>query len=91
MQILRNARVLAESARLVPGHGARRWHASCFPPGSTTGGAPLDPLLGALADNGMANFAAQVSPEDSEAIRHYIIRRANETKAEMEAAAAGGE
>lgn len=44
---------------------------------------------GALAENGMANFSAQVSLEDSEAIRHYIIRRAHETKAEMEAAAGG--
>lgn len=39
---------------------------------------------GAMASAGMANFAAQVSAEESEAIRHYIIRRAYETKAELE-------
>lgn len=40
---------------------------------------------GAMASAGMANFAAQVSVEESEAIRHYVIRRAHETKAELEA------
>jgi alcohol dehydrogenase (cytochrome c)/quinohemoprotein ethanol dehydrogenase len=35
---------------------------------------------GALAHNGMVSFKAALSPEDAEAIRHYVIKRANEDK-----------
>jgi quinohemoprotein ethanol dehydrogenase len=44
-------------------------------------------LGGALAGNGMVSFAAALKPSDSEAIRHYLIKRANEDKA-LELAAA---
>lgn len=43
-------------------------------------------LEGTMAELGMANFSAQLSAKDSEAIRHYVLRRAHETKAELEAA-----
>ena len=36
---------------------------------------------GALKHNGMVSFAAAVKPADAEAIRHYLIKRANEDKA----------
>jgi quinohemoprotein ethanol dehydrogenase len=35
---------------------------------------------GALRENGMASFGQQISGDDAEAIRAYIIRRAHETK-----------
>jgi alcohol dehydrogenase (cytochrome c)/quinohemoprotein ethanol dehydrogenase len=36
---------------------------------------------GALKHNGMVSFASAVKPEDAEAIRQYLIKRANEDKA----------
>jgi len=36
---------------------------------------------GLLKDNGMAGFAASMSEEEIEAIRAYVIHRANEDKA----------
>lgn len=36
---------------------------------------------GALEHNGMVSFAKAVTPEDAEAIRQYVIKRANEDKA----------
>jgi alcohol dehydrogenase (cytochrome c)/quinohemoprotein ethanol dehydrogenase len=36
---------------------------------------------GALAHNGMVSFKVAVTPEDAEAIRQYVIKRANEDKA----------
>ena len=36
---------------------------------------------GALKHNGMVSFASAVTPADAEAIRHYLIKRANEDKA----------
>ena len=36
---------------------------------------------GVLSDNGMASFAGSLTPEESEAIRAYVIARANEDKA----------
>ena len=39
---------------------------------------------GALSDNGMASFAPSLSKDEVEAIRQYVIKRANEDKA-MEA------
>jgi quinohemoprotein ethanol dehydrogenase len=36
---------------------------------------------GALKHNGMVSFASAVKPADAEAIRHYLIKRANEDKA----------
>ena len=39
---------------------------------------------GALSDNGMASFAPSLSEDEVEAIRQYVIKRANEDKA-MEA------
>jgi alcohol dehydrogenase (cytochrome c)/quinohemoprotein ethanol dehydrogenase len=36
---------------------------------------------GALKDNGMVAFSPVMSTEEVEAIRHYLIRRANEDKA----------
>ena len=36
---------------------------------------------GVLADNGMASFADSLSSEEIDAIRAYIIHRANEDKA----------
>ena len=45
-------------------------------------------MEGSLASNGMAPFADFVTPEESEAIRHYIIRRAHETVAMEKAEAA---
>jgi quinohemoprotein ethanol dehydrogenase len=44
-------------------------------------------IKGALSGNGMVSFASALSEADSEAIRHYLIKRANEDKA-LEAAAA---
>jgi quinohemoprotein ethanol dehydrogenase len=38
-------------------------------------------IEGALKTNGMVSFAAALSPADAEAIRHYLIKRANEDKA----------
>jgi quinohemoprotein ethanol dehydrogenase len=38
-------------------------------------------LEGALKHNGMVSFATALKPEDSEAIRQYLIKRANEDKA----------
>jgi quinohemoprotein ethanol dehydrogenase len=38
-------------------------------------------LEGALKHNGMVSFASALKPEDAEAIRHYLIKRANEDKA----------
>lgn len=35
---------------------------------------------GALKDNGMVSFAGSLSPEESDAIREYVIARANEDK-----------
>ena len=35
---------------------------------------------GALKDNGMAGFAASLSEDEVEAIRHYVISRSNEDK-----------
>jgi quinohemoprotein ethanol dehydrogenase len=40
---------------------------------------------GALKDNGMASFAGSLSKDEVEAIRAYVIKRANEDKA-LEAA-----
>ena len=40
---------------------------------------------GALKDNGMVSFKPVMTPEEVEAIRHYVIHRANEDKA-LEAA-----
>ncbi len=37
-------------------------------------------LKGVLAERGMASFAAALKPEDSQAIRAFIIARANELK-----------
>ena len=42
---------------------------------------------GALQGNGMASFEGSLTPEEIEAIRAYVIRRANEDK-EMENARA---
>ena len=39
---------------------------------------------GALSDNGMASFAPSLSEDEVEAVRQYVIKRANEDKA-MEA------
>ncbi|ANY19309.1 Quinohemoprotein alcohol dehydrogenase ADH IIB precursor [Tsuneonella dongtanensis] len=36
---------------------------------------------GALSHNGMVSFAKALRPADAEAIRHYVIKRANEDKA----------
>lgn len=36
---------------------------------------------GALKANGMVSFANVMSADDAEAIRHYVIKRANEDKA----------
>ena len=36
---------------------------------------------GVLKDNGMVGFADTLSPDRIEAIRQYVIRRANEDKA----------
>ncbi len=36
---------------------------------------------GALRDNGMVSFKAALTAEDAEAIRQYLIKRANEDKA----------
>ncbi len=36
---------------------------------------------GALKHNGMVSFKAALKPEDAEAIRQYVIKRANEDKA----------
>ena len=36
---------------------------------------------GALQHNGMVSFAAALRPDDAEAIRQYLIKRANEDKA----------
>ena len=44
-------------------------------------------LDGALTERGMVSYAAEVSRDDSEAIRAYIIARAHESKAFAEAAA----
>lgn len=38
-------------------------------------------LGGALAGNGMVSFASALSEGDAEAIRHYVIKRANEDRA----------
>jgi alcohol dehydrogenase (cytochrome c)/quinohemoprotein ethanol dehydrogenase len=38
-------------------------------------------LDGALHENGMVSFKSALSPEDVEAVRQYVIRRANEDKA----------
>lgn len=35
---------------------------------------------GALSHNGMVSFAAALLPADAEAIRHYLVKRANEDK-----------
>ena len=43
---------------------------------------------GALAHNGMVSFKVALKPADAEAIRHYLIKRANEDKA-LERPAAG--
>ena len=42
---------------------------------------------GALKDNGMVGFAPSLSGERIEAIRQYVIKRANEDKALEEAGA----
>ena len=39
---------------------------------------------GALSDNGMASFTPSLSEDEVEAVRQYVIKRANEDKA-MEA------
>ena len=44
-------------------------------------------ISGALKANGMVSFASVLSPADAEAVRHYLIKRANEDKA-LEAATA---
>ncbi len=44
---------------------------------------------GALKDNGMASFEGSLTKEEIDAIRHYVIKRANEDKA-MEAQLAKG-
>jgi quinohemoprotein ethanol dehydrogenase len=36
---------------------------------------------GALSHNGMVSFAKALRPADAEALRHYLIKRANEDKA----------
>jgi alcohol dehydrogenase (cytochrome c)/quinohemoprotein ethanol dehydrogenase len=36
---------------------------------------------GILKDNGMVSFGREISPEQADAIRHYVIRRAHEDKA----------
>ena len=45
---------------------------------------------GVLKDNGMASFAESLSKEEMDAIREYVIRRANEDKA-IEGAGGGAE
>ena len=46
---------------------------------------------GALKDNGMVSFAPSLSRDEIEAIRHYVIKRANEDKAlETRASSRGG-
>jgi alcohol dehydrogenase (cytochrome c)/quinohemoprotein ethanol dehydrogenase len=49
---------------------------------------------GALAHNGMVSFKVAVGPEDAEAIRQYVLKRANEDKAlekhPRQGASAGG-
>jgi quinohemoprotein ethanol dehydrogenase len=44
---------------------------------------------GLLKENGMVGFAANYTPEQIEAVRHYVIKRANEDKA-LEAKGQGG-
>ncbi|VAW04875.1 Quino(hemo)protein alcohol dehydrogenase, PQQ-dependent, partial [hydrothermal vent metagenome] len=40
-------------------------------------------LDGALKDNGMVGFASQITAEQAEAIRHYVIERSNWTKTNL--------
>jgi alcohol dehydrogenase (cytochrome c)/quinohemoprotein ethanol dehydrogenase len=41
---------------------------------------------GALKSNGMVSFASVLKSPDAEAVRHYLIKRANEDKALEDAA-----
>ena len=45
------------------------------------------PLLGALQNNGMVSFAAQLTPQNAESIRAYVVSLANAAK-DAETAAA---
>ena len=36
---------------------------------------------GALTDNGMVGFSKDLTPNDAEAIRAYVVQRANEDRA----------
>ena len=47
-------------------------------------------LKGIKSSKGMASFAPALKPEDTKAIRAYIIERANEVKKEMAAAGPPG-
>ena len=47
-------------------------------------------LDGILKDRGMASFAGSLSQEEADAIREYIVRRANEDKAIEGGAIEGG-
>ena len=38
---------------------------------------------GALKDNGMVGFSSQISADQVEAVRHYVIERSNWTKANV--------
>ena len=42
---------------------------------------------GALHEGGMVSFKSALTPEDAEAVRQYVIKRANEDKALEETAA----
>jgi alcohol dehydrogenase (cytochrome c)/quinohemoprotein ethanol dehydrogenase len=44
---------------------------------------------GALHENGMVSFKSVLKPEDAEAIRQYLISRANEDK-KLETRSSGG-
>jgi hypothetical protein len=46
-------------------------------------------LLGGRADKGMGNFGKDLKPEDTVAVREYLISRANAVKAGGPGAGAG--
>jgi mono/diheme cytochrome c family protein len=47
-------------------------------------------LKGIKSSRGMASFAPALKPDDTKALRAYIIERANEVKKQMAAAPPGG-
>ena len=40
-------------------------------------------LEGALVSNGMPNFGKEISPKEAEAIRAYLIKRANDLRRDI--------